>query len=150
MTGYFAYGNDIAGNILLSMPVADVPAAVARVALLVALVMKMPLIHMPLRATLNSLLFPNRHLTLPLWFLIVESVLLLGVALGLAVALGNVSSAISIVGATGGSFISFIIPGMLGYAMRPPSFRLRLAPLLLPLSESSQIGSEIRARVEAK
>jgi amino acid permease len=46
------------------------------------------------------------------------------------VALGSASSAISIVGATGGTIISFIIPGMMGIAIAP-SFWRKLPSILV-------------------
>eukprot|EP00668_Euglena_longa_P032022 GGOE01041305.1.p1 GENE.GGOE01041305.1~~GGOE01041305.1.p1 ORF type:complete len:426 (-),score=145.67 GGOE01041305.1:205-1386(-) len=108
--GFFQLGSRTAGcaNVLLCFSNPYIQAGATAVGCTCFL--KAPLLVLPFREALNEALFPGEQLRLP--GIVMETASLFVVVYCIARCLGDVGRALSLLGATSGTFIMFVLPGL--------------------------------------
>ncbi|ODV60051.1 Avt7p [Ascoidea rubescens DSM 1968] len=146
ISGYLTFGNNVKGNVLLMYPDSR-STRLARFALSLMVILSFPLMFHPCRISANNIYHwikinyfsTNNDLDPPvvpfpnLVFIIITSLLLVASYL-LAISINSFALVLSLVGATGSTAISFILPGLFGYKLLGNSHNELLLPNNFSLS----------------
>lgn len=137
LCGYLTFGDTIKGNIILMYP-ESTPTKLAKLSLVIMVLLSFPLMFFPCRASINNIFewITNRThkdesaalldseeesstegADIPTKRFIVMSLLLLCAAYAASISLKSFELILSLVGATGSTSISFILPGAFGYKL---------------------------------
>lgn len=139
LAGYLTFGDSVSGNVILNYP-HSLPTRFGRIAIVFMTIFSFPLMLHPARISVNNIYFYftqrnnvdentpliedeqgpiRKSLVVPLTnkTFIVITTLLLVAAYWLAVTIESFAFVLAIVGATGSTAISFILPGLFGYKL---------------------------------
>ncbi|KAI5958959.1 AVT7 [Candida pseudojiufengensis] len=140
LAGYLTFGSSVNGNVILSYP-NGIPTLIGRASIVFMVVFSFPLMLHPARISVNNIYYwakekfqpeTNEQTSLlanneeqvrskivpfPETTFYVITVVLLLVGYGLAVAIDSFAFILAVVGATGSTSISFILPGLFGYKL---------------------------------
>jgi amino acid permease len=127
VVGYLAFGGSVMGNILGNFRAGDLSASVGRALLALSLLLKCPLMMVPLRTTLRALLGgPTTRRVRGKAALLAETGLLLVLGWAPSVLISNLAVMYAIVGATCGCMVCFILPSWIFLLTSPADWWLRL------------------------
>lgn len=121
--GYSTYGSAVKSDILLLYPQA-VQLAVVRVCLSIALAWSYPLQCHPCRKCIASLLWNKKIEQIENeWKFYIITYLMVGASFLIAMVVNDLGVVLEIVGATGSTIISYILPGVFYYYVEFPKLR---------------------------
>eukprot|EP00128_Syssomonas_multiformis_P011042 Colp12_sorted_trinity150504_noHs@5877 len=109
LMGYFYFGPKVSSNLLVEFP-SDKMMMIARLAVALVNMLKLPLIALPFRQVLNESLMPGKHVGKKM--VVFEMVIFVGLSYLLAILLQDIAKGFQILGSTAGMLICFILPGL--------------------------------------
>ena len=129
--GYFLFGSSTGsfGNILNAFPLTDLLIEVGSMLVVLTVVLKLPLVLLPLRQVLNSSVCQNKKLNPFLHVL--ECFALIASCTALAIVLDDLALAFQFLGCIGGTAVCFVMPGMFYYKT------MKIVPTLPSTSNSA-------------
>ncbi|KAK8803390.1 hypothetical protein WA158_001084 [Blastocystis sp. Blastoise] len=110
--GYFQFGVDTKGNILLNYSSTSIYATIARLGMGINMVFSTPLPFFSVRGSIHSIFFPHKDASSFLYRFI-SSVLVIGSTVFLSIVVNKIETVVGLNGSLFGGLIIFFFPGLL-------------------------------------
>ncbi|ODV89098.1 hypothetical protein CANCADRAFT_27588 [Tortispora caseinolytica NRRL Y-17796] len=165
LSGYFTYGDYVTGNIVAMYP-PSISSTIARLAMCILVLLGYPLQCHPCRASLNHIIYHIRTKSssespptpaappMPTFTFIGLTTLILSLSYITALSVSSLAKVLGIVGATGSTSISFILPGLFAHKILrrpPPDFKPTDSPVSTrPLPPHQLHGANSNARPSSR